>query len=60
MPYCKWGPEYRPLVYGDTSEFFSSSCFFQGQTGLNKELPQILQKLLQQCMDDGFNFEHNF
>jgi hypothetical protein len=28
MPYCKWGPEYWLLVYGDTSEFFSSHSFF--------------------------------
>jgi hypothetical protein len=40
--------------------FFHPRVFFQGQTSLNKELPQILQKLLQKCMDDGFNFEHNF
>jgi hypothetical protein len=37
MPYCKWGPEYRPPVYGRTSEFFSSALVFSEQACSSNE-----------------------
>ena len=60
MPYCKWGPEYRLLVYGDTSEFFSSPHFFTMTGWPELRTSTYSAKTSTAKRELGIEFEHGF